>query len=69
MGKIEIDETGKNRQRKRGKDIRDRRREDIDKFESTTRRQNKFEKYLIQNDHRRVRNNEYTYEDDYTEDI
>ena len=61
---VGFDENGKNRQRRRGKDIRDRRREDIDKFESVTRRQTKLERHMIDNGNRRSKYYEYNLYDD-----
>jgi hypothetical protein len=68
-----IDDGGKNRQqRKKGKDIRDRRREDVDKYESVARRQNKLERHNIAEDpYRRARKYDYkNYDlDEFAEDI
>ena len=68
-----IDDGGKTRQqRKKGKDIRDRRREEVDKYESVARRQSKLERNSIGEDaYRRSRKYDYkNYDyDEFSEDI
>ena len=56
---VGFDDNGKNRQRRRGKDIRDRRREEIDKYESVTRRKNKLERHMIEDGKRRSKHYDY----------
>lgn len=67
-----FDDGSKPRRTKKGKDYRDMRREDLDKFESVTRRKNKHDRYSMLDDaKRRPRHNDYlNYDlDEYSEDL
>lgn len=66
-----FDDGSKQRRSKKGKDYRDLRREDLDKFESVTRRKTKHERHTMADGNRRPRHNEYlNYDlDEYSEDI
>lgn len=73
---IGFEEDGKQhqpRRSKKGKDYRDRRREDFDKFEAVTRRKNRFDRNSAVDDtsNRRHRHHDYAAYDleEYSEDI